>query len=583
MTSRIAIRVLAGILLASWLGGCRGNREPPSTTGGEANEQGVPHFEDVAERAGITFRHFDPATPQHLIPETMGSGVAWIDYDADGWPDLFCVQAGPLPPATIANPPTHRVYRNNRDGTFTDVTETVGLNVSRFGTGAAVGDIDNDGFDDLLVTHLGGLTLFHNESDGRGGRKFVDITSSAGLAGTNPHWGTSCAWGDLDGDGLLDLYVCNYVEIDPAKPVVCRDAEKNLYHACSPTMYPVTTHRLYRNRGGCKFEDVSVSSGIASAKPGAGLGVAIVDLDGDGKPDVYVANDMYSAYLFHNQTPRGGPIKLVERAGLSGCGMGPGGVSMSGMCVEVGDVDGSGRPSIFVTNYQDQPNVLFQNAGGLRFRDMSMASGLGAPSRAKLGFGAAFLDADLDGNLDLAVANGHVYRTAMEIHKVPYAQETQLFLGDGRGKFRDATRSAGRDFGTPRVGRGLARRDFDNDGKPDLALTTVGGPIALLHNTTNTANAWIGLELTGDGKASNRNAIGAVVTVVAGGRKQTHFVIGGGSYLSASDRRILVGLGPGRTKADRVSVRWPSGKTQDFANLTAGRYWPLHEGQGEAR
>src|SRR5262245_23854634 len=211
---------------------------------------GAVRFEDVAERAGVTFRHFDPATPQHLIAETIGCGVAWIDYDADGWPDLFCVQAGPLPPK--ADPTkTHKLYRNNRDGTFTDVTDAVGLNQACFGVGCAVGDYDNDGFDDLLVTALGGVTLFHNEPDpaAPGGRRFVDVTAAARLAGTNPHYATSCAWGDLDGDGFLDLFVCNYVELDPANPRVCRDPAKGLTKSCPPTAYPVVTPRVYRNRG----------------------------------------------------------------------------------------------------------------------------------------------------------------------------------------------------------------------------------------------------------------------------------------------------------------------------------------------
>jgi hypothetical protein len=307
----------------------------------------------------------------------------------------------------------------------------------------------------------------------------------------------------------------------------------------------------------------------------------IADLDGDGRPEVYTANDMFAAYLFHNRTPPGGPITLVERAELSGCGLGPNGAWMSGMCAEAADVDGTGRPALFVTNFQDQPNVLFLNKGGLRFAEASGPSGLGGPSRSKLGFGAVFLDADLDTHLDLAVANGHVFRTAPELFNVPYAQETQLFLGDGRGKFRDATKTAGPDFAAPRVGRGLARADFDNDGRPDVCLSAVGGPVALFWNVTDTANGWIGLDVVGDGKASNRNAIGATVTIESGGQTRTHFVVGGGSYLSASDRRLNVGLGAA-AQADRVSVRWPSGKTQEYRGLAGGRYWRLREGQPDA-
>ncbi len=576
-----AVAVVGAAVVAAWAAGLFGPRHPGQPGGPEPAAPGVVRFEDVAARAGIKFRHFDPATPLHLISETMGTGVAWIDYDADGWPDLFCVQAGPLPGSAAADAPIHRLYRNNRDGTFTDVTAQVGLDRAGFGTGVAVGDFDNDGFDDLAITYMGRVELWHNEPAPGGGRRFVDVTEKARLAGTDPHYATSCAWGDLDGDGFLDLYVCNYVEMDPAHPLTCKNEDKGVYHGCSPTAYPRTAHRLYRNNGDGTFADVTAAAGVAAARPAPGLAVVIVDVDGDGRPDVYVANDQAPAYLFHNQTPKGGPIKLVERAELSGCGLGPGGGWMSGMAAETAEVDGSGRPSLFVTNFQNEPNVLFYNRGNLRFAEASMPSGLGGPSRSKLGFGSVFFDADLDGNLDVAVANGHVQRMARELFGAPYAQNAQLFLGDGAGKFRDVTDAAGSDFVRPRVGRGLARCDFDNDGRPDLALSGVGEPVALLRNVTDTPNDWVSLELIGDGKASNRNAIGAVARVEGGGKVRTRFVTGGGSYLSASDRRLALGLGPGAAKLDKVTVTWPSGRTQEFRDLAAGAFWRLHEGRAE--
>jgi hypothetical protein len=529
-------------------------------------------FEDVAEKAGLAFRHFDPATPLHLMPETMGSGLGWIDYDADGWPDLFCVQDGPLPPASDPSK-THHLYRNNRDGTFADVTDGVGLNKSGYGAGCAVGDYDNDGFDDLVVTYLGGIQLFHNVADpaAPGGRRFADVTPTSGLADT--HWGTSCAWGDLDGDGFLDLYVCNYVEIDPAKPVTCLHEQKKLYYQCSPSVFPYTQHLLFRNNGNGTFTDVSEASGIRGAALAPGLGVAIADLDGDGKQDVYVANDMNPAYLFHNL----GGMKFEEAGLRSGCALGPGGNRIAGMGVDVADVDASGRPSVFVTNFQSAPNVLFLNRGNLRFFDATYPSGLGGPSLDRLGFGTCALDADLDGDADFAVANGHVQRIAREGYGVPYAQEAQLFLGDGSAKFRDVSAGAGGDFRKPRVGRGLARADFDNDGLPDLAMSGVGEQVSLFRNRSGTKNGWVSLELAGDGRASNRSAIGAVVTAEWAGKKRSHFVVGGGSYLSASDRRLLLGLGDA-AKLDRVTVRWPSGKVQEFRDLPARTRWRLRDG-----
>jgi hypothetical protein len=287
---------------------------------------------------------------------------------------------------------------------------------------------------------------------------------------------------------------------------------------------------------------------------------------------------MHPAYLFHNQ----GGGRFVEKAVLSGCGLGPSGARMAGMGVAAADLDGSGRPSLFITNFQNEPNVVFLNRGSLQFAESCNETDLGPPSRPWLGFGAVPIDADLDGNIDLAVANGHVHRTAMDLHGVPYQQPSQLFLGDGRGKFRDASAQAGPGILRARVGRGLAAADYDNDGRPDLAVSSVGEPTGLLRNTTETGNHWISLEIVGDGKASNRNAIGAAVKVEAGGSSRQFWIVGGGSYLSASHRRLLVGLG-GAGQADRVAVRFPSGRTQVYTGLTAGRWWRLVEGVDAAQ
>jgi hypothetical protein len=437
--------------------------------------------------------------------------------------------------------------------------------------GCAVGDFDNDGFDDLVVTFLGGVRLLHNQEGGGGKRRFVDVTTGSGL--DDPHWATSCAWGDIDGDGLLDLYVCNYVETDPSDPKTCFDKDRKLHYQCSPTMYPLTKHRLFRNLGKGKFRDVTEVSGVGAAPLAPGLAVVMVDLDGDGRLDIFVANDMYPSYLFHNQ----GGGKFQEKAMLSGCGIGPDGLRIAGMGVAVGDLDGSARPSLFVTNFQKTPNVMFLNRGGMQFDDVSMRNGIGAASLPRLKWGTVLFDADLDGLPDLAVVSGHVHRTAEQVFGTSYAQSAQIFLGIGGGKYKEVSDEAGADFIKPRPARALACADFDNDGRPDLAVGTIGGPIALLRNNRASQNSWISLDLVGDGKKSNRNAIGATVKVEAGGKAQHHWVIGGGSYLSASDRRLLIGLGTA-DKADKVTVRYPSGVVQTYTNVEARRWWRLREG-----
>jgi hypothetical protein len=564
------IVVLLVLLAAGGVVGYRLLRKP--ATSDEEEVATAIRFEDVTAAAGIDFEHFDSATDTYFIQETMGSGVAWIDYDGDGLLDLFCVQDGPARPADAPGMrPTCKLYRNNGDGTFTDVTKQVGLDRPLYGMGVAVGDYDNDGFDDLLVTYFGGVVLYHNEPDGKGGRRFVDVTAKAKL--NNPHFATSCAWGDVDGDGLLDLYVCNYVEVDVEKYKPCFHEIAKERYICPPRVFPTVKHRLYRNNGDGTFSDVTESSGVGAALPAPGLGVVIADLDGDGLMDVYVANDMMPAYLFHNQ----GKGKFVEKGVAAGCALQAGGRYLAGMGVALGDVDGSGRPSLFVTNYQNEPNNLFLNRGRLLFHDGTQTSRLGPPSVPFLGFGAVMLDADLDGYLDVAVANGHVLRNAERIDKAPFRQTAQLFQGGANARFTEVTRGAGPYFRQKEVGRGLARADFDNDGKPDLVFSNNGGRLALLRNVSKTDNAWLGLELIGDGKKSNRNAIGSVVEIEFAGKKQTHWVIGGGSYLSASGRRILAGLG-GAEKVERVTVRWPSGRKQEFRDLAGRAYYRLREG-----
>lgn len=568
----VGLVILGALGIAAY---CLFRPHSPSGEDRPAIPQGTVWFEDTAVAAGLDFKLYDPATPQHQIIETIGSGLGWIDYDNDGWPDLLCIQAGPVPPRSDPSK-THKFFRNNRDGTFSDVTAAVGLNKSGFGQGCAVGDYDNDGFDDLLITYYGSVSLFHNVADSSapGGRRFEDVTAASQIRNTD--WGTSCAWGDLDNDGLLDLYICNYVVSDSARPLLCKDEVKGMPIACNPSSYPHAAHRLFRNSGNGAFEDITQSSGLASITPEAGLAVAIFDFDGDGRADIYVANDLGPAYFLHNL----GAMKFEEIALRTGTAFAPGGSRMSGMGIEVADFDGSGRPSLFVTNFQRSPNVMFLNRGNLRFDDATFQSGLGGPSMDRLKFGVCGLDANLDGIIDLAVSNGHVQRAAREVFGVPYAQEAQFFLGQGGGKYRDASSTAGSTFLKPRVGRGLARADYDNDGKQDLAMSAIGENVALFHNRTETVNGWLSLELVGDGKRSNRNAIGAELLVEWAGKKTRLFQIGGGSYLSANERRLTVGLGES-PQLELVTVRWPSGHEQSFRNLPAKTRWKLVEGQSQ--
>ncbi len=578
MRRRIPLLTLMPALLLALLSAC--TKTSPMTSSPSTAEPtltpipGKPWFVDVTARSHVDFVHYDCSTPTQYIFENMGSGVALFDYDNDGWLDLFCVQDGPVRPDNSKPQPTHKLYHNNGDGTFTDVTKQVGLDKSGMGMGCAVGDYDNDGYDDLVITYLHGLSLFHNEADGKGGRRFVDVTAASKI--DDPHWATSCAWGDIDGDGLLDLYVCNYVEIDLNNYKPCISPETHTPYNCPPTVFPYTAHKLFRNNGNGTFTDISASSGIASPKPGAGLAVAFIDLDGDGKTDIYVANDMENAFLFQNL----GRGHFKELGPATGTALMPNGRRMAGMGIAIGDIDGSGRPSLLVSNYQNEPTMVFVNRGKMGFREWSHPSGLGPATLKSLTFGIDMLDADLDGNLDVVQANGHVIVND-SARNAPYKQPAQLFLGDGQGRFAEVSESAGPFFRENHLGRGLAIGDFDNDGRPDLVMSHNGEAVRLLHNETQTSNHWLGLELVGDGKKSNRNAIGARIEIETGGRKLVRFVTGGSSYLSASDRRVLVGLGKNE-RADRVTVVWPSGKKQEFGSLAGNARWRLTEGQEKA-
>jgi hypothetical protein len=462
---------------------------------------------------------------------------------------------------------TLRLYRNNRNGTFADVTRQAGLDVELYGMGVAVGDWNNDGFPDLLVTCVGQNRLFRNTGKGT----FVDVTKASGLAGRTGV-STSAIWFDFDRDGWLDLFVCNYVKWSAEHDVFCSlDGKQKSY--CTPEAYRGDTCWLFRNTGKGTFEDVTATSGTFDTSSKS-LGVALIDYDDDGWPDLFVANDTQPNKLYRNQ--RNGTFKDVAvAAGIAFSGEGK---ARAGMGTDAADFDNSGKTSIAVTNFDNEMIGLYRPIDQGLFEDVAMAAGVGAASRNTLGFGCVFADIDLDGLLDLVVANGHIDETVRHIRgNVGYAQPAQLFLNQGKGAFRDVAAAAGGGFAQPRVGRGLAYGDFDRDGDLDLLVTTNGGPASLFRNDQHAGNRSIRFRLVGT--KSNRDAIGASVRITSDGMTQTRIVKSGSSYLSQSELPVTFGLGK-RDRVDRVVVRWPNGRTEEFKGLTAGHTYECVEGKG---
>ncbi len=521
---------------------------------------------DVTAAAGIQFQHHSGAYGGKLLPETLGSGCAFLDYDSDGWQDILLINGMDWPGHKRQRSTLH-LYRNNRNGTFTDVTRAAGLEVEMYGMGVAAGDYNNDGFPDIFVSCVGQSRLFRNTGKGT----FVEVTRSSGLLGRQG-FSTSALWFDYDRDGLLDLFVCNYVRWSPEHDVFCSlDGTHKSY--CTPEAYRGDTCWLFHNRGDGTFEDVTPTSGIFDSSSKS-LGVAMFDYEQDGWPDLLVANDTQPNKLYRNL--RNGKFKDVAvEAGLAFSAEGK---ARAGMGVDVADFDNSGRPGIAITNFDNEMIGLYRGNGPGVFDDVSIPSGIGAASKNTLGFGCIFLDADLDGLLDLAVANGHIDETVRNIRgNVGYAQPPQLFLNLGNGKFRDAAGEVGGGFEKSKVGRGLAYGDFDRDGDLDILMTTNNGPASLFRNDQLAGNRSIRFRLTGT--KSNRDAIGASVRIYAGGQSQSRLVRGGSSYLSQSEMPLTFGLGK-RDKIDRVVIDWPSGRTEEYKNLSAGKSYKCLESKG---
>ena len=536
------------------------------------------YFRDVTAAAGVDFtcRNGEEADHRTLL-ESLGGGVGLIDYDADGLLDLFLVGGGELagPDKRDIRGRPGRFYKNLGGWRFRDVTAEVGLDKAPFyAHGCAVADYDRDGRPDLLVTGYGGLALFRNE-----GRRFVDVTAASRLI--DPRWNTSAAFADLDGDGSPDLYVCHYVDWSWDTHKTCPgDSPSVAADVCPPGTFRGVAHAVFRNNTDGTFTDVSKEAGIRQgpSESGMGLGVVVVDVDGDGKPDVYAVNDTTMNFLYVNQSSPG-KVRFEDVGLVSGVSLPDRGRPDGSMGTDAADYDGTGRPSLWVTTFEHERHALYRNESiGRRplFRYYTREAGIAALGSGYVGFGTAFVDVDNDGWEDLVISNGHVRRTPT---RSPLRQRAVLLKNKGDGTFGNRTVQGGPYFQGPHRGRGLAVGDLDNDGKPDLIISHLNEPAAVLRNDPQgealPKHEWIGIELIG---RKHRDVAGAKVVVAVGGRKLTKFAKGGGSYLSSGDRRILVGLG-GAEKVGRVTVTWPWGEEQSWDGLTAGRYWKLTEGE----
>jgi hypothetical protein len=531
---------------------------------GSASAQSVT-FRDITAQAGIHFTHNNAAFGKKWLPETMGPGCAFIDYDNDGYPDILLVN-GEDWPGHAKTASTLKLYHNNHDGTFTDVTRKAGLAVSMFGMGVAVGDYDNDGHDDIFVTALGQSHLFHNNGNGT----FTDVTKAAGMWGPN-EFSTSAAWVDYDRDGKLDLVVANYVQWSPATDIYCTlDGAHKSY--CTPESYKGTSARVWHNLGGGKFEDATQTAGLGDPTSKS-LGVAILDYNGDGWPDILLANDTQPNKLYLNR--QNGTFE--EKAVSAGIAFSEDGVARAGMGVDAADYDRSGRASLIITNFANQMLSLYHNEGNGLFVDEAPSSEVGRNTLVTLGFGCFFFDYDNDGWPDIFVADGHIENEIERVQKrVSYAEPPHLFRNLGGGKFQEVTAQVDGAFASPKVARGAAYADMDNDGALDVLVTTNGGRAWLFHNEGGTNHS---LRVKLVGTKSNRDGIGAVVRVTSGGSKQWQMLRSGSSYLSQSELVLTFGLG-GATKVDAVEVQWPSGQVDKLSGLAGDATVTVEEGKG---
>jgi enediyne biosynthesis protein E4 len=537
-----------------------------------APSQGL--FEEIAAaKSGITWRHVNGRSPQAYLPETTGAGCAFLDYDNDGWMDIYLVNSGRCDFYNPNPPLRNALYRNNRDGTFTDVTEKAGVPGGGYGMGVAVGDYDGDGFPDLYVTQYGRSILYHNNGDGT----FTDVTEKAGVAA--PGWGTSAVWFDYDNDGRLDLFVCRFVDFNRGNNRFCGNPETGERYYCIPTIYDPMPSWLFHNNGDGTFTDVSRESGIA-ALPGKAWGVVATDIDNDGRMDLFVANDTTANFLLMNR----GHGRFEDAALIAGVAYDEMGEARSGMGVDSADYDQDGWMDLFVADIDHQKYSLYHNNRNGSFDDVSGSNGIGSTTFLMSGWGLKFFDFDNDGNLDLILANGHPDDHIHERFADVYYDEPLLLFRNTGGSFQHAfenvSAEAGPIFQQRFAARGLALGDFDNDGAVDVLIAVNNSAPLLLRNTAAAGSHWLGVQLVG--KKANRDAVGARITYQAGDLKRTRYKVGGGSFLSAHDPRVVLGIGA-RTRVDWVEVEWPqpSGLRERFTDLPVNRYMVLHEGSGK--
>ncbi len=531
-------------------------------------------FTDVAAKAGLTAPLIDGGDTKKYIVESMGTGVAFIDYDNDGWPDIFVVNGSRFDGPTDGL--TNHLYRNSRDGTFTDVTAKAGLVHSGWGQSVTVADYDNDGFEDIFVAYWGHNALFHNQGDGT----FADVSEKAGVKGDRVRWGSGSAFFDYNRDGYVDLFVANYLDLDlartPLPGATSNCAWLGIPVICGPRGLPFSTNVLYRNNGDGTFTDVSAASGIGELKQTYALGVLAADIDGDGWQDVYVACDSTRSLFYHNR----GDGTFSERAIMVGLAYDDSGMEQAGMGIGMGDYDRDGLLDIAKTNFIDDYPNLYRNLGKAGFQDRALMAGLGINPQYVI-WSPVFADFDNDGWPDLFISAGHFFNEVDRLQTTQRFKNPRLLYWNlGNGKFEDVSDRAGPGITSLHSGRSAAAGDFDNDGNVDLLVMNMNEPPSLLHNNSKAGNNWLKIKLVGT--KSNRSAIGAKIDLFTGSERQTAMVLSQVGYYAHPDSRVHFGLGKA-TKADRVQVTWPSGLVETFDEVKAGETTTLKEGTGHAR